>query len=64
VAWIAGCSAAGSLPGGWNSHTFWQCSLAGKLPGDQDIFNGSGDSQPIADASTQRRTAQLPLGRY
>ena len=40
--WIAGSSAASSLPGGWNSYTFWQYSSAGEFPGDQDIFNGVG----------------------
>lgn len=41
--WIArhGASAAGKLPGGWRYWTFWQYASKGRLPGDQNLFNGS-----------------------
>ncbi|WP_370672279.1 lysozyme [Streptomyces sp. SolWspMP-5a-2] len=41
--WIArpGASNAGSLPGGWSYWTFWQYGNKGRLPGDQNLFNGS-----------------------
>jgi GH25 family lysozyme M1 (1,4-beta-N-acetylmuramidase) len=40
--WIAYYAAsAGPLPKGWGSYTFWQYAPSGKLPGDQDVFNGS-----------------------
>lgn len=40
--WIARYgAAAGTLPAGWSTYTFWQYASAGKFPGDQDIFNGS-----------------------
>ncbi|HEX7661781.1 MAG TPA: GH25 family lysozyme [Pseudonocardiaceae bacterium] len=34
-------SSVGSLPAGWNYHTFWQFADAGQFPGDQDYFNGA-----------------------
>jgi GH25 family lysozyme M1 (1,4-beta-N-acetylmuramidase) len=40
--WIASYhSAAGTLPAGWSTYTFWQYASAGPFPGDQDTFNGS-----------------------
>ncbi|MGW0579865.1 lysozyme [Streptomyces sp. NPDC002920] len=41
--WIAryGSADAGTLPGGWSSWTFWQYADRGRLPGDQNVFNGS-----------------------
>ncbi|CAO3635820.1 unnamed protein product [Cunninghamella blakesleeana] len=40
--WIARyASKPGTLPKGWNFYTFWQYSDKGKLPGDQNVFNGS-----------------------
>lgn len=41
--WIArpGASSAGALPGGWSYWTFWQYGSRGRLPGDQNLFNGS-----------------------
>lgn len=40
--WIACyCSGAGPLPAGYKFYTFWQYADAGRLPGDQDRFNGS-----------------------
>ncbi len=40
--WIARyASSVGTLPNGWGFYTFWQYSPSGKLPGDQDVFNGS-----------------------
>ncbi|MET8806153.1 lysozyme [Streptomyces sp. NPDC004546] len=41
--WIArhGTSRPGTLPGGWRYWTFWQFDIDGRLPGDQDLFNGS-----------------------
>ena len=40
--WIAnyGASGGGPLPGSWGFYTFWQYSSSGRLPGDQDVFNG------------------------
>lgn len=32
---------AGTLPAGWNYWTFWQYADSGRLPGDQNLFNGS-----------------------
>ena len=42
--WIArhGSSDAGALPAGWSFWTFWQYDNSGSLPGDQNLFNGSG----------------------
>jgi GH25 family lysozyme M1 (1,4-beta-N-acetylmuramidase) len=34
-------SAAGTLPRGWSTYTFWQYADSGQLPGDQDRFNGA-----------------------
>lgn len=40
--WIAYyASSAGPLPRGWGSYTFWQYAPSGRVPGDQDVFNGS-----------------------
>ncbi|KUN04088.1 hydrolase [Streptomyces yokosukanensis] len=41
--WIArhGAKKPGALPGGWRYWTFWQHQAKGRLPGDQDLFNGS-----------------------
>jgi GH25 family lysozyme M1 (1,4-beta-N-acetylmuramidase) len=41
--WIANYSASGGgpLPRGWGFYTFWQYADAGRLPGDQDVFNGA-----------------------
>ncbi|MFD4791030.1 lysozyme [Streptomyces sp. NPDC058459] len=41
--WIAdhGSSGPGRLPGGWRYWTFWQHGTRGRLPGDQDLFDGS-----------------------
>jgi GH25 family lysozyme M1 (1,4-beta-N-acetylmuramidase) len=40
--WIARYAAsAGTLPKGWGFYTFWQYAPSGRLPGDQDVFNGS-----------------------
>lgn len=33
-------SAPGTLPHNWNFYTFWQFASSGRLPGDQDYFNG------------------------
>ncbi|MFI1834058.1 lysozyme [Streptomyces olivaceoviridis] len=40
--WIArhGTSRPGALPGGWRYWTFWQHDVKGRLPGDQNLFNG------------------------
>lgn len=32
---------AGPLPGGWHTRTVWQYADKGRLPGDQDLFNGT-----------------------
>ncbi|WP_344530109.1 lysozyme [Streptomyces albiaxialis] len=32
---------AGPLPGGWRYRTIWQYANKGRLPGDQNLFNGS-----------------------
>lgn len=40
--WIARYNShIGELPAGWNEHLIWQFSDRGKLPGDQNYFNGS-----------------------
>ncbi|WP_199552347.1 lysozyme [Streptomyces sp. N35] len=40
--WIARYSSSpGPLPAGWSYPTFWQYDNAGRLPGDQNLFNGS-----------------------
>ncbi|MFF7329469.1 GH25 family lysozyme [Streptomyces sp. NPDC008150] len=41
--WVArhGTKTAGTLPAGWSYWTFWQHGSNGKLPGDQNLFNGS-----------------------
>ncbi|MEU8028418.1 lysozyme [Streptomyces sp. NPDC049099] len=41
--WIArhGTSRPGKLPGGWQYWTIWQYGTEGRLPGDQNLFNGS-----------------------
>lgn len=40
--WIAHyASGPGTLPGKWGFYTFWQYTSSGRLPGDQDVFNGS-----------------------
>lgn len=41
--WIArhGTSRPGKLPGGWRYWTIWQYDAKGRLPGDQNLFNGS-----------------------
>ncbi|GAA2486151.1 lysozyme [Actinocorallia cavernae] len=41
--WVArhGTSEPGRLPGGWQYWTFWQYATAGRLPGDQNLFNGT-----------------------
>jgi GH25 family lysozyme M1 (1,4-beta-N-acetylmuramidase) len=39
--WVAGSTAAGTLPGGWGFYTFWQYASDGTFPGDQDTFNGA-----------------------
>ena len=40
--WIARYAAsAGPLPSGWGFYTFWQYADSGRLPGDQDVFNGA-----------------------
>ena len=41
--WVAnyGASGGGPLPNGYGFHTFWQYADRGRLPGDQDVFNGS-----------------------
>nr|WP_208036542.1 lysozyme [Streptomyces cyanogenus] len=41
--WIArhGTSRPGTLPGGWRYWTFWQYDTKGRLPGDQNLFNGT-----------------------
>lgn len=39
--WIARYSGSvGELPAGWPTHTIWQYSDKGELPGDQNYFNG------------------------
>ena len=40
--WIANYTAShgGHLPSGWGFYTFWQYRESGRLPGDQDVFNG------------------------
>jgi lysozyme len=42
--WVAryGSADAGALPGGWSYWTIWQYDNSGGLPGDQNLFNGSG----------------------
>ena len=41
--WVANYASigGGALPGGWGFYTFWQYADHGKLPGDQDVFNGA-----------------------
>lgn len=40
--WLARWSpTAGALPRGWSYWTFWQYDNGGRLPGDQNLFNGS-----------------------
>ena len=40
--WLAHWSStSGSLPRGWSYLTFWQYDNGGRLPGDQNLFNGS-----------------------
>ncbi|MDG4863560.1 lysozyme [Streptomyces sp. T-3] len=40
--WLARYSSSpGELPNGWNFLTFWQYDNGGRLPGDQNLFNGS-----------------------
>jgi lysozyme len=41
--WIARYDSAdaGPLPAGWTYWTFWQYDNGGRLPGDQNLFNGS-----------------------
>ena len=40
--WIARYAAGpGTLPNGWGFYTFWQYAPGGRLPGDQDVFNGA-----------------------
>ncbi|MEU6764220.1 lysozyme [Streptomyces sp. NPDC046853] len=40
--WLAHWSpTSGKLPRGWSYLTFWQHDNGGRLPGDQDLFNGS-----------------------
>ncbi|EHR53648.1 lysozyme M1 (1,4-beta-N-acetylmuramidase) [Saccharomonospora marina XMU15] len=33
----------GPLPPGWGTHTIWQFSDSGRLPGDQNYFNGAAE---------------------
>ncbi|MFC4003204.1 lysozyme [Prauserella oleivorans] len=51
----------GPLPSGWRYYTMWQYSDSGRMPGDQDTFNGSieqlirfatGDTPPRAPVTT------------
>nr|WP_312866707.1 lysozyme [Streptomyces zagrosensis] len=40
--WLASWSSTpGPLPAGWKAYTFWQHANRGKLPGDQNMYNGS-----------------------
>jgi GH25 family lysozyme M1 (1,4-beta-N-acetylmuramidase) len=40
--WIARyATVPGTLPNGWGFNTFWQYASGGRLPGDQDVFNGA-----------------------
>ncbi|MBR7839492.1 lysozyme [Actinospica durhamensis] len=41
--WVAnyGSDGGGTLPAGWRFYTFWQYSDHGRVPGDQDVFNGA-----------------------
>jgi len=40
--WIACyCKSPGALPAGYHFYTFWQYANHGKLPGDQDVFDGA-----------------------
>ncbi|MEV0118266.1 lysozyme [Streptomyces sp. NPDC050844] len=40
--WLARWSStSGTLPKGWSYLTIWQYDNSGKLPGDQNLFNGS-----------------------
>lgn len=41
--WVAryNTASAGQLPGGWKYWTIWQYDNSGRLPGDQNLFNGS-----------------------
>ncbi|MFE0675016.1 lysozyme [Streptomyces sp. NPDC058867] len=43
--WVARYDSAGpgTLPAGWSTWTFWQYDNGGRLPGDQNLFNGSLD---------------------
>jgi len=34
-------SSPGALPAGWRAWRIWQNASSGRLPGDQDTFNGS-----------------------
>lgn len=49
--WVADFnSTVGPLPFPWGFYTFWQFADSGKLPGDQDVFNGASDRlQALAD---------------
>ncbi|WP_432041229.1 lysozyme [Streptomyces cadmiisoli] len=41
--WVAryDSATAGTLPAGWSFWTLWQYDNSGRLPGDQNLFNGS-----------------------
>ena len=41
--WIANYTAShgGTLPHAWGFYTFWQYADGGRMPGDQDVFNGA-----------------------
>jgi GH25 family lysozyme M1 (1,4-beta-N-acetylmuramidase) len=41
--WIANYtdSHGGHLPSAWGFYTFWQYASSGRMPGDQDVFNGA-----------------------
>lgn len=40
--WLADWSGkAGPVPGGWRARTIWQYANKGRLPGDQNLFNGT-----------------------
>ncbi|MFC8129075.1 lysozyme [Streptomyces sp. NPDC057302] len=42
--WLARWSSTpGKLPAGWSFQTIWQYANSGRLPGDQNLFNGSPD---------------------
>ncbi|MFJ6661502.1 lysozyme [Streptomyces sp. NPDC091377] len=54
--WVAryGSASAGTLPAGWSYWTIWQYADRGRLPGDQNLFNGSMDRLKAFAAGPRR----------